>query len=80
MLFRSGRNSDFFYKVAKFRHKLGLKLNLEMIYLPGEVFKSRGKEYTIRFGEPISWTEFDKSKTLKQWAAEVKKRVYQLKK
>lgn len=42
-----GHNSDNFYKWAARREKLGIKFNAEMILLPGEVFKSRGKTFTI---------------------------------
>lgn len=74
-----GKNSDFFYRLAKIRRCIGLKFNLEMIYLPSEIFKYRGKEIVIHFGTPISWTEFDNSHTQRQWAAHVRSLVYDLK-
>ena len=48
-----GLNSMKFYKTAKWRKKLGLKVNIEQALLPGEVCKSRGKRFTIKFGNPI---------------------------
>ena len=48
-----GLNSMKFYKTAKWRKKLGLKVNIEQALLPGEVCKSRGKHFTIKFGHPI---------------------------
>lgn len=48
-----GLNSMKFYKIAKWRKKLGLKINIEQALLPGEVCKSRGKRFTIKFGNPI---------------------------
>lgn len=51
-----GRNSMFFYRLAKLRERLGLKFNIEMIYLPSEMIKSRNSVFRIRFGKPISWT------------------------
>ena len=54
----SGQNSDFFYKFASWRKRIGMKLNIEMIYLPGEIFKSRGKEFNIIIGKPIPWQTF----------------------
>lgn len=73
-----GRNSNFFYRLAKIRKFIGIKFNVEMIYLPSEVFKYRGKEIIIKFGEPISWRHFDDRHTPRQWASRVKKIVYQL--
>lgn len=46
-------NSMKFYRVAKWRRKSGLKLNIEQALLPSELCKSRGKHFIIRFGEPI---------------------------
>ena len=48
-----GCNSMKFYKKAKWRKKLGIKINLEQVLLPGEVCMSRGKKYIIRFGTPV---------------------------
>jgi len=73
-----GRNSKFFYNLARLRGKLGLKANIEMFYLADEMFKQRGETIVIRFGKPIAWQTFDKSKTHQQWADEVKRKVYAL--
>lgn len=74
----SGRNSGFFYRLANFRSFFRLKWNLEMFYLADETFKHKNKKFTITFGKPIPYTHFDKSKTLDQWAAEVRDIVYSL--
>jgi putative hemolysin len=71
-----GRNSNFFYNLARIRQKLGLKANIEMLYLPDELFSQRGKDITIRIGKKIPYTHFDTSKNERQWAAEVKDVVY----
>lgn len=54
-VFVDAQNSSFFYRVARLREKLGLKFNLEMVYLPGEMFKMKGKTLDIHFGEPVKW-------------------------
>ena len=36
-----GRNSNFFYRLANFRKRFGIKMNIEMLYLPDEMFKQR---------------------------------------
>ena len=74
----SGRNSNFFYRLANFRKTIRLKWNLEMFYLADESFKHRGQKFTITFGEPIPYKTFDKSKTHKEWANEVRNVLYSL--
>lgn len=74
----SGRNSDFFYRLANFRTFFRMKWNLEMFYLADETFRHKNQKFTITFGKPISYKHFDKSKTLDQWAAEVRNIVYKL--
>lgn len=71
-----GRNSNFFYNLARFRNKVGLKANIEMLYLPDELFSQRGKDITIKIGKRIPYSQFDNSKNERQWAAEVKETVY----
>lgn len=51
--FIDGKNSDRFYRVAKWRKNLGIKLNIEMLLLPSEMFRQKGKNITIHFGKPI---------------------------
>ncbi|MCM1152118.1 MAG: glycerol acyltransferase [Muribaculum sp.] len=46
-------NSMRFYRAARWRRKLGLKLNVEQILLPSEIFRSRGKQFRVIFGSPI---------------------------
>lgn len=71
-------NSKFFYNLANFRTKIGLKVNLEMMYLPKETFNKKGSTFTLVIGKPIKWETLDKSKTPKEWAEEIKNIVYQL--
>ncbi|MBN1953231.1 MAG: 1-acyl-sn-glycerol-3-phosphate acyltransferase [Bacteroidales bacterium] len=74
----SGRNTDFFYKLANFRKFLGIKANIEMLYLVDETWKHKNKDLTIKFGKPISYKTFDKSKKPVEWAKWVKEQVYLL--
>ena len=53
--FFSGRNSGFFYNLANFRKFVGLKANIEMLYLADEMFKQKDKEIRLVFGKPIPW-------------------------
>lgn len=75
-----GKNTSFFYNFALFRKKIGLKINLEMLLLPRELFKQHGKTFTIRFGAPIPWQTFNKTKSHTAWAQYIKEKAYALKK
>ncbi|MEN8121471.1 MAG: 1-acyl-sn-glycerol-3-phosphate acyltransferase [Bacteroidota bacterium] len=73
-----GRNSNFFYNLANLRKKLGIKANIEMLYLINETVKHKNKTITVKFGKPISWETFDSSKRPEGWAEWVKGKVYEL--
>ncbi|MDR1743489.1 MAG: 1-acyl-sn-glycerol-3-phosphate acyltransferase [Dysgonamonadaceae bacterium] len=75
-----GRNSNFFYNLSRLRKKVGIKFNFELVYLPDELFKNKGKTFRIIFGEPIPWQSLDKSETPLQQAKRIKEQVYTLKK
>ncbi|MFA6127549.1 MAG: 1-acyl-sn-glycerol-3-phosphate acyltransferase [Bacteroidales bacterium] len=75
-VFITGRVSGFFYRLANLRKFLGIRYNIEMLYLPNEMFKHKGMQLTIKFGKPIPWRSFNSSKSAEEWAADVKKQVY----
>ena len=77
-LYFSGRNSDFFYNFAKIRKQLGLKFNIEMIYLPSEIFRARGSRFTLVCGDTIGWQELRSGKAAMEQAAEIRSLVYSL--
>jgi len=74
----TGKNSTFFYTLAKIRKFLRIKANLEMFYLVDETFRHRNETLTVTFGKPIPYSNFDRSKTHLQWAKWVKEQVYKL--
>lgn len=73
-----GENSPRFYRIAKWFEPLRSKFNVAMLFLPDEMFKTRGKHFTVRFGKPIPWETFDHSKTNVEWAQWVEEQVYKL--
>lgn len=73
-----GTNSNFFYRFANIRKKLGLKFNIELILLPDEMFKNKNTSFSIIFGRPIPYSHFDNSKSASQWAEYVKDNAYNL--
>lgn len=74
----AGRNSHFFYNLANLRQLIGIKMNIEMLYLADEMYKQKGKDIDVYFGKPISWQTFDKSKTPGEWAEIVRQETYKL--
>lgn len=76
--FIDGRNSDFFYNLARFRKMIGIKQNIEMLYLVDEMYKQKNKTINIIVGKPIPFETFDKRFSDNQWAQKVKEHVYRL--
>jgi len=74
----SGRNSNFFYRLANVRKFLGIKWNLEMLYLIDETYKHQNKTFSFTIGKPIPYTDFDHRYTPIEWAARVRDVVYRL--
>jgi putative hemolysin len=77
-VFVEGKNSNFFYNLALWRKRLGIKANIEMFFLPDEMFKQRNKFTHIKFGKAFSYEVFDKTRSAKEWAQEVKEYVYKM--
>lgn len=77
-IYFSGRNSNFFYRLANICKWLHLKFNVAMLFLVDEMYKNRNKTFTIKIGEPIPWQTFDRSRSDQEWAAYVREKVYQL--
>ena len=71
----SGYNSAKYQFFSWLSRTLGLKINIAMLFLVDELFNKAGEDFVITFGEPIPFTEFDRSKTDMQWAAYVKDKV-----
>ena len=74
----SGENSQFFYKFAHLRTRLGLRLNIEMVRLPAEVVLSEGSHYTLTFGDPVPWQSLRGGKDALAEAARLRSLVYEL--
>jgi putative hemolysin len=70
-----GKNSERFYRLSKWRRFFFLP-NIEMLYLPDEMFRQNNKTIRIVIGKPISYKNFNTS--AQGWADHVKKKVYEL--
>lgn len=76
----NGELSYFFYRLSNIRKKLGIKGNIEMLYLVNELYKQNNKKMRVLFGTPIPAQSLDRSKSDKAWAQEIKNKVYALEK
>jgi putative hemolysin len=74
----SGHNTNFFYALANWRKRLGIKANIEMLYLVDEMYKQKDKIINITFGDLIPIETFDKRHTHAEWAQILKAHVYAL--
>lgn len=74
--FIEGQNSKFFYSFAQWRKRLGLKANIEMLFLPDEMFRADKKDIRIHFSKPFSYKVFDNTRSHKAWADLVYKFIY----
>lgn len=78
-IYFEGYNSVFFYNLALWRKRLGIKINIEQVFLPSELCKSKGKSFKIIIGKPISWQSLLEIKlAYKEIANEIKEKAYML--
>ena len=77
-IYFDGQNSKRFYNVARWCKWLHLP-NFAMMLLPDEMYKCKGKHFTVHIGKPIPWQTFDKSKKPGEWGRWVQDRVYEIK-
>lgn len=77
-IFFGGRNSNRFYRIARFSDKYVKKVNIAMLFLVDEMYRNVGKTFRVAIGKPIPWQTFDKSRTSMEWAKYVEDMVYEL--
>lgn len=75
-VFIEGENSKFFYNFALWRKRLGIKANIEMLFLPDEMFKARKETIKIHFSKPFDSALLDESKSHRQWSQLIYQYVY----
>lgn len=75
-----GRLSNFFYRLSNFRTFLGIKANIEMLYLADELFRQKGRHVKVTVGKPVAAASLDSSKSDKEWAEWFRQEVYKLEK
>ena len=76
-IYFDARNSSFFYRFAKWRKRLGIKFNIELIFLPKEMLKQSGSTLHFVVGKPIAWSSLD-THAPKREAARLRDIVYSM--
>lgn len=79
-VFVEGRLSDFFYRVDRIRKGLRIPFNIEMLWLPHEMFSQTGKHFRIVVGDPIPVADLQGFGSLREQAEEVRRKTYFLEK
>jgi putative hemolysin len=73
-----GQNSKFFYNLANLRKRLGMKTNIEMLYLVDEMYNQYDKEVNVFIGKPLSFEDLPKDKNDDELAEYIRSLVYTL--
>lgn len=68
-----GQNSKRFYRLARIRKWLGIKVNIEMLTLVDEMYRQRGKHYKLTVRETIKWEELCNGQSAQEWAEKIQK-------
>lgn len=79
-IYIDGKLSNFFYRLHKIRTFLRIKANIEMLYLPNELFKQRNKHFKFIIGSPIKSDYLDQDLNDVSMAQNIKSKVYDLRK
>ena len=76
----SGQNSRLFYTIYRLRKVLGIKVTIELILLPRELFRKRNSTVRVRIGKPISYQALNKSRSPQEWTNQIRSQLYDMKK
>ncbi|MDE6711340.1 MAG: acyltransferase [Alistipes sp.] len=79
-VFVEGRLSDFFYRIANLRKALGIRFNIEMLWLPDEMFSQQGRHFRIVVGDPVPAEELAQFGSLREQAEAIRRKTYFLEK
>lgn len=77
-LYFSGTNSGGFYSLAKWRARLRVPFNIEMVRLPAEMLKAKGGRFSLAVGERLPWQSLSLAPASKM-AQTIKEKTYLLK-
>jgi putative hemolysin len=69
-------NTKRFYAINIWRRRFGIKANIELVTLPDEMFKQKGKTIDFILHPAISKSELTKTGKAKDWSNKVREIVY----
>ena len=73
-----GRNSNLFYAIYLFRCIFKIKANIELILLPRELFRKRGKTIKVKIAKPIHYQDLNNILSHWEWAQKIRSSVYNM--
>lgn len=73
-----GELSRFFYRLSNIRSRLGIRANIEMLYLADEMFAQKGKHFEIIIGNPIACSSLSDGHSASYWAKAIRTQSYNL--
>ena len=79
-IFVEGRLSNFFYNLSRLRKALGVKANIEMLWLVDEMLSQKGQHFRIIVGDPIEVESLREVGSHAEQVLEVRKACYALEK
>jgi hypothetical protein len=79
-IFVEGRLSNFFYRLSRWRKALGIKANIEMLWLVDEMLAQKGRHFRIVVGEPIENKELQAFSSRSEQLRFVREKCYALEK
>ncbi len=71
-----GELSNRFYRIHSLRNAVGIKANIEMLYLVDEMFRQSGRDFRISIGESVPWQSFTDGRRPAIWCEDIRRRVY----
>ncbi len=74
-----GRNTKRFYGINLWRRRLGVKFNLELLTLPDEMFKQKGKNLDINFYKTVEPQELSQFTGINEKSLHIRNIVYNTK-
>lgn len=77
-VFVEGCLSKRFYRLSNLRTRLGIKFNIEMLYLADEMFRQQGQHFRILVGEPIPLSDLHALGSTREQTEYIRHRVYKL--
>lgn len=75
-LFFEGENSPRFYRWAQRRRRIGWKFPAELILLPDEMIRAKGRHFRIIVGEPIPYTALPDKQEAAAFATQLRDELY----